>query len=395
MPHFSWRGVTITGAFKRGTLFAVSPDHVDQLLLRRGIACTYIKSRKSFLVMRRIQYADQSALLHQLATLLHAGILVPDAFLLIAEYSTHPALQEYMYQSAEALKAGKSLRDALSHNSPFNTLIMHLLHIGHESGDLVKAVEVAAHYVEMQKTFYAQVRNALFMPCITGLFVIALIWSMFAFLLPHIATIFTSFQNELPPTTQILMRMSEYARNVYVIGGLFFSIMLLILLCIYIKRSSRLFDVYTLKIPCIGNLLRERLVVISLRSLASLVRSGMRLHAALEIVHDSISHHVLKEDLAHISTEVASGASLSDACISASGNIFSSETVAMMRIGEETNALAEMLETSAQTRQEYLSKQLARLSMLIQPILIVILALVVMMLIIAIYLPIMNLADLV
>lgn len=395
MPHFSWRGVTITGTIKRGVLFAASIHHVDELLLRRGIACISCSKKKRQLLVRRITYRDQVTLLKQLATLLRAGILVPDALGLVAEYVVHPGLQEYVYQSAERLKSGQSLGQALNPTSPFNSLVMQLLHIGNESGDLIQTIEIAADYIDTQRLFYAQLRAALLMPLITCIFVIGLIWAMFAFLLPSIASIFSSFNNQLPYTTEILLRISDIVRNPYV--GISFSIIILIggVIIWLVKRSMIIIDSFLLKMPYIGTIMRERLIVLSLRSLSSLLRSGMRLHAALEILSESVVHNVLKKDLIHIAHEVISGASLSDACASAHGGIFLPDIISMIRIGEESNAVSDMLEVCASSYHERLCRRLTKIATLMQPCLIIVLGLVIALLVMAVYAPIMQLADLI
>jgi general secretion pathway protein F len=398
MPQFKWHGVTLTGSVQRGVTCALSIEQLDEQLIRRGIAPLSITERRHWFIHKKsISYAQQVALFNQLSVLLYAGIRVPEAFMLVAQHSDHVFMQEYVYYLGSTLQRGASLGDALhDRKSLFSPMVVALLSVGYESGQLAKAIEAVAKYLETMHYFYGKMRAALLMPLITAVFVVVLIVGIFVFLVPYLSSLFASFNTKLPATTQTILRVSTALRSWYsvvIIGACIVGLMSTWQL---LKRSVRLklwWDTFIVHIPFVGLMYGEWQLMTYIRALTCLLEGGMTVHQALGVVHRMTGCSLLSADAAFIADAVGGGASLSSAFAATTSGIFKPDLIAMVLVGEESNKMMDLLNTIAQTYHERLAARLHKIAALMQPMVVVMLGLVVMVLIVAVYMPIMQMAH--
>jgi type II secretory pathway component PulF len=397
MPRFSWRGVTLDGSMHRGTTCAISAEKLDEQLLQRGIAATSVTESKSWFVRKSVSYADQVALFAQLATLLEAGVRVPDAFILVAQYSEHAYLQEYVHDIGTTLQYGSSLGDALEQNrAPFSDMVVSLLSVGYESGQLAQAIAALAKYLETVRRFYGQMRAALLMPLITLLFVVCLIVGIFVGIVPYLSGLFASFNVPLPASTQTMLTISAAMRTWYMLLFLACGGILIIGFWQYAKRSSRLklrFDQILARTPFIGKAFCEWQLITYMRALLCFLEGGMNIHQALGLVQRLTHKGILHADARFIADAVGGGATLSSALTATTSGIFKPDLVAMVLVGEESNSIIALLGTITTIYHERLTVRLNRITTLMQPLMVIILGLIVLILVVTVYMPIMQMAQ--
>ncbi len=396
MPYFKWRGVDITGTFRQGKLSARSPKHLDTLLFKRGVALLTSSPAYLFWFSRTIRLPLKIVWLRQLTVLVQSGILLPDALAIVADQLNHPVLQDVVHSIAESVCSGVPLHSAMQqHKRIVGPIVIQLMQVGQESGKLVDALDGAVLYLEMENDFYTKLRSALLMPLLAGLFLVGITLVIFGVIVPRFVDVFSSLQQDIPPLTQLMLRISLFIRS----WRLLFCIGIIVLLYWLMKRYFKtptgkgVRDRLLLRLPFIGSIIQQQLLAYTLQSLALLESSGIDLVLALRIVAHSIDNVVLKEQLDYLSYEVSSGKSLSEAMHGSAYSLFTDDVIAMVHIGQESGNISVLLEKSAQVYREKVSRQLYLFSIFLQPFLIIMLGIFVTMLIFAVYVPMVNLAH--
>lgn len=393
MPYFKWVGVDIAGTTKRGKQAAYSSQDLSEKLLRRGIALLHgnIVYAPSF--FWPINAKLKGDLFQQKAKLLRAGLLLPKVLEIAAQQSHNPIVYDMLLNVSRDIQHGIPFSKALEkHNKLCDPIVMVMLSAGHESGNVISAVENVALYFYKQHAFNKSVRSALAMPFLTLLFFIGISFFIFVFIIPRFADMFSSLQAELPPLTRSMIKLSDFIRSfamVYVVSGLgiiFFAVHY------YCKNGGKkVLDTVVAQIPFIGAVVWQYHMSQALQALSLLVNSGVTLVTALKVVSDSVDHSMVKSQLIALHDDVASGQLLSNAM--AMTAVFLPEIIALMYIGEETGILGQSLERAALVYNDRLDEQLRRFVFFLQPAVIILLGFLVTTLIFAVYLPIMQLSH--
>ncbi|HLW73255.1 MAG TPA: type II secretion system F family protein [Candidatus Babeliales bacterium] len=393
MPYFKWVGVDIVGATKKGKQAAHSSQDLSKKLLQQGIALLHSKSVYAPSFVWSINAKVKGDLFKQKAKLLHAGLLLPKVLEIAAQQSHNPLVHDMLFAISCDIQQGVPFAKALEkHNKLCDPIVMVMLTAGHESGNIINAVENVALYFHKQHAFNKSVRSALAMPFLTLLFFIGISLFIFVFIIPRFVDMFSSLQQELPALTRSMINISDFIRSssmIYVLG------VLAIICCVvhhYVRNAGKhVWDTVLVKIPFIGVVVWQYQMSQALQALSLLVGSGVTLVTGLKIVSDSVDHTMVKVQLADLHDDVAGGQLLSSAMVSSS--IFLPEIVALITIGEETGALGQSLEAAAQIYNDTLDQSLRRFVFFLQPIIIILLGFLVTTLIFAVYLPIMQLSH--
>lgn len=393
MPYFKWVGVDIVGATKKGKQAAHSSQDLSEKLLQQGIALLHSKSVYAPSFVWSINAKVKGDLFKQKAKLLHAGLLLPKVLEIAGQQSHNPLVHDMLFAISRDIQHGVPFAKALErHDKLCDPIVMVMLTAGHESGNIINAVENVALYFHKQHAFNKSVRSALAMPFLTLLFFIGISAFIFVFIIPRFADMFSSLQQELPALTRSMINISDFIRSssmIYVLG------VLAIMCCAvhyYVRNAGKkVWDTILVKIPFIGVIVWQYQMSQALQALSLLVSSGVTLVAGLKIVSDSVDHTMVKVQLADLHDDVAGGQLLSNAM--ASSSIFLPEIVALINIGEETGMLGQSLEAAAQIYNGTLEESLRRFVFFLQPIVIILLGFLVTTLICAVYLPIMQLSH--
>jgi type IV pilus assembly protein PilC len=393
MPYFKWIGVDIAGTTKRGKQTAYSSQDLSEQLLQRGIALLHDRTvyTPSFLWPITIKFKGD--LFQQKVKLLRAGLLLPKVLEIVAQQSHNPIVYDMLCNVSRDIQHGVSFAKALEkYNKLCDPIVMIMLIAGHESGNIINAMENVTFYFYKQHAFNKSVRSVLAMPFLTLLFFIGISFFIFVFIIPRFADMFSSLQQELPPLTCVMIQLSDFFCSfsmVYVLSGL--GIIFFVAYYYYRNASKKLCDNIVACFPFIGVVVWQYHMSQALQALSLLVNSGIILVTALKIVSDSVDHSTVKSQLAALYDDVASGQLLSNAM--AVMAVFLPEVIALIHIGEETGTLGESLERAALTYNDRLDEQLRRFVFFLQPAVIILLGFLVTTLIFAVYLPIMQLSH--
>jgi type II secretory pathway component PulF len=393
MPYFKWMGVDTVGTTKKGKQAAHSSQDLSERLLRQGIALLQCNTAYAPSFFWPITSQLKGNLFQQKAKLLRAGLMLPNVLTIAAQQSHNPFVYDMLFSISRDIQHGVPFAKALEkHTKLCDPIVMVMLVAGHESGNIISAVENVALYFHKQHAFNKSVRSALAMPFLTLLFFIGISGFIFVFIIPRFADMFSSLQQELPALTRSMIQVSDFIRSFSVIymvaalGIIFFAAHY------YCKNSGKkIWDNAVTKLPFIGPVVWQYQMSQALQALSLLINSGVTLVGALHIVSESVDHSLVKIQLAALHDDVAAGQLLSNAM--AIETIFLPEVIALISIGEETGTLGQSLESAALVYNDTLEEQLRRFVFFLQPTVIILLGLLVTTLIFAVYLPIIQLSH--
>ncbi len=395
MPYYRWRGVDITGQTKKGVLFARCPEHLDALLIKRQVALIKSKEKRQW-IPKSIRLKDKVHFFRQLSVLIDSGILVPDALAIVGDQLAHPQFQEIVHLVAIQVQEGETLSSALEqYPNVFNQITIQLIRAGEESGRMAQAFDAISGHIAATQDFYTRLRSMLLLPTITFMFFLAIVTIIFVVIMPRFIDIFASMQQEIPPLTKHLLAVSEFMRSPWmgVIIALFSLAMISLWRVTRWGKGRRMLDWFLIHLPIIGPILQQRFLAYTMQALAVLLDGGMPLVQALMVVRESIDNQIFRDQLLYLEADVSSGSSLSDAMMRHQAEIFTQDVIAMVEVGQESGRLATLLLKVGNAYYDRVSQQLSWLTVLLQPIIMILLGLLVAVLIFAVYGPIFTMSS--
>lgn len=395
MPYYHWKGVDVSGKSRRGRIFAATPIVLDSFLMKRDIALTsYKKISTKFLPA--IRQETVMYLFERLATLLRAGVLVPEALIILRDTMGHVCMQIVLENITQQVEQGMPLHKSLaSHPEIFDERMVQMVYIGQETGSLPIATEALATYLGTVLAFKAKIRSAAMVPLISFVFFVAVVAVVIVGIIPMFVSVLQSVNQPLPFVTRTLLGLSSFVRSWQGIATTAAMIILFVCGFKWLSRRSqakRFYDLIIIRIPFIKDILYDSQRAWFLDSLTLLVRGGLPVVPSLSIAERSCVNSKIFEYLSSVSKAVSVGVPLSVALEQCGGDLFSAETTAIIAIGENIGQLSAALEQTAAISRMRAARSITFLSTVIQPLLFMILGLLVTLLIVAVYAPIFTLS---
>lgn len=396
MPYYSWRGVDIFGEYKKGKMYARSPEYLDSQLFKREIALLQFRPSSWRWRYRAVSQELKIELFKQMATLIEGGVALPQALLVVAEQLHHPGMQEIIHELADMVDHGNSFSAALcKYAHAFDPISIQLIKAGEESSSLAEAMAQVAERLEMRQEFSRAARAAVVLPALTFGFFMAITLFLFTFIVPRFAELFASMNKNLPASTQLMLRISNFlcSWHAVIAAGLIGIAGYAVYAAARTKQGRELLDRAVLHIPILNMIVWYRFIAYFLASVALLLERGVQLVPALYVVAQSMDNVVFKNYVQVLAGKVNAGRSLSASLQEVSPAQFPIELIALVHVGENSGTLDILLKKAAVRYQNQVKRSLSRLTSLVQPILMIVLGLLVLLLIFAIYLPIIELSN--
>jgi type IV pilus assembly protein PilC len=329
----------------------------------------------------------------QMATLVAAGIPLIQALDILADQMDKEKFRQVLHKMHSDVQTGKSFSEAMQvHAKVFSALFIHMVRAGEMSGKLQEILDRVAHYFEKSSALQKKVKAAVMYPTAVSIMAFGITFFMLAFVIPKFATIFDGLGAKLPAPTQILISVSNYlAINWWwILAGLGGSIFMFRK---YITSPlGRLpWDSFTLRMPIFGTIILKVAVSKFARTLSTLLRSGVAILAALEIVSKTSGNARIEKVITDLMASVKRGESIAGPL--EKSEIFPSMVVRMIAIGEETGELEEMLTKIADFYDTQVDTAVTGLTSLIEPLIIGFLGIVIGGIVIALFLPILTLTQ--
>ncbi len=396
MPYYTWRGVDITARVHKGASFARSPQELEQLLFSRHIALLAQQPALRFLYRRSIPLRSKIALFKQLSTLLQAGLLVPKALQVVMMQGENVYLKEIMYAIYAEVQEGHSLAQALQkYPEVFSPVMIRMAAVGEQTGSLAPALSALADYLDSLNTFAKKIKAALFLPLITLGFFACIASIMLLVIVPKFYELFQGLGQTIPTTTQWLLTMSTIMRSWWMLPISIGTVVMIFgaLRAIKSAKTKPWLDANMLRLPFIGPIVRDMAIVHSTHSLAMLLDGGMHLVPALMVTAPIIGNIPMRTSFENVVNAVSAGAPLHTALEFYGEQFSQQELISLIAVGHETGNLGAMLAQISRIFQEKIERQLHIITLLIQPLLMLILGGLIMFVLVALYAPLFTMGH--
>ncbi|RLV58626.1 type II secretion system F family protein [Parashewanella curva] len=395
---FEWKGTNREGHKTQGELQASSVADVRVQLRNQGVMVKGVrkKSKSVFSGDKPIKPMDIAMITRQIATMLSAGVPLVTTIEMLAKGHEKPKMRTLLGTILNELQSGVPLSDALRpHSRYFDDLYVDLVAAGEHSGALDTVFDRIATYREKSEALKSKIKKAMFYPIAVIIVAIAVTIGLLLFVVPQFEEIFRGFGAELPAFTQMVLGISRWLQEwwwVFAIG-----IIAGIIAFVNAHRKSQKFrdqiDAYLLKIPLIGEILHKGAMARFARTLATTFAAGVPLIEGLESAAGASGNAVYRKALLKVRQEVMTGMQMNMALRTT--KLFPDMLVQMVMIGEESGALDDMLNKLANIYEMQVDDAVDGLSSLIEPILMVVIGGIVGALIVAMYLPIFQMGQVV
>ncbi len=394
--RFTFEGKNIeTERLVRGEVVAKDEEEARKKLQRRGIRPLRISKVKTAR-KRRITQEDITVFTRQLATMMKAGLPLMQAFEIVARGHSNPSMTEMLMQVRSDVEQGSALGKSFSkYPKYFDRFYCNLVSAGESGGVLESLLDKLAVYKEKTQAIKKKVKTALTYPIAIIVVAVALIFIMMMFVLPAFKEVYANMGAELPGLTQLVMNLSD----LFVDYGWIMIILLIAsafgLYKLHEKSPTfqKRIDALILRLPVFGTIVRKATIARWARTTSTLFAAGVPLVEVLDSVAGASGNILYEEATQDIRAKVTQGLSLTSSMQST--DMFPNMVIQMAAIGEESGSLDDMLNKAAEFYEDEVDNSVSRLSALMEPIIMVVLGSLIGILLIAMYLPLFNLGNVV
>lgn len=353
------------------------------------------RSRSIELFEPRVKSAAITVLTRQLATLVEAGLPLIRGLKILEQQESNRRLKRVLGEIAESIEGGSQLSEALAaHPKIFNRLYVNMVRAGEVGGALEVTLRRLAEFMEKAQRIKGKVKAAMFYPAAVLTVATAILGVMLVFVIPRFKAVFAGLTGgaPLPAFTTLVLNLSDFAKNHFIMAGMMLAAAgISFAVALRTKVGRLVFDHFKLKVPILGPVFRKASISRFARTLGTLLGSGVPVLQALTIVRETAGNVVVGNLVASVHDCVKEGENIT-APLRAS-NIFPPMIVGMVDIGEQTGALPDMLMKIADGCDEEVDNAVGAMTSVLEPIMIVFLAVVVGSLVIAMFLPILGLIN--
>jgi type IV pilus assembly protein PilC len=404
MAKYQYAARDVYGVLKRGVIEAASPAEAESTLQTQGFKDIEIKiietgkkekrSSNIKLFSKKVKEKDLAVFTRQLGAMISAGIGIADALEILAEQTPNPTLKDALYKVRDDVLSGQSLSKAMSKfPKVFPNFLINLIASAEESGNLDVILQRATVYYEKIAAIKRKLISASWYP--TAVLVIAtlIVLGILTFIVPTFAQMYSGMGAQLPFLTQLLIDLSNNLRT----NALYILIFVIAFFGInsYLYKTpagKRFYHRIMLKLPLLGQIFLKGAIAKFSRTFATLIAGGVPIIRALEIAAKTTGNVIVEEAIMKARNDVEQGKSLWS---SLDTKIFPPIFISMLKVGEETGRIDEMLDTIAEFFEDEVDRAVDGLLSTIEPLLMVFIGGIVGFIIIALYLPIFKMGELI
>ncbi len=398
MKKFKYKAMKNDGTKTTGEYEANSRDDVMEMITSNGyypLKVEEVIESASININRKIKVKEISIFCRQMYTMLDAGVPLINALNLMSTQVTNKHLVEIVKELEEDVRKGEMLSNSMrKFPEAFPTLLTSMVESGEASGNLDEMFLRMSTHFEKENKINNKVKAAMIYPIILAIVGVAALIVVMTFVMPTFVSLFDSSGAELPVATRMLIGISDFmAKHFIIVLGILIAIVVGIV--IFSKTESGIYFFAKLKItfPLIRDLNRKMIVSRFTRTLSTLLASGVSLVESLPIVSAVLNNVIAEDEVLKIRERVVKGEGLSTPIEDC--ELFPPMLSSMVRIGEESGALDDMLNKTADFYDEEVEQAIQTLTSMLEPIMIIIMGLVVGFMVIALMLPLYGSYDLV
>lgn len=400
MEVYVWEGRSRKGTIERGEIEAANEAAVRSILRRQQIQAIKIQVKPkdifkaiTLFKRRRVKEKDIVVFTRQFATMIDAGLPLVQCLEILASQQPNATFKEVLLKVKGDVEAGSTFAEALrKHPNIFNDLFCNLVAAGEAGGILDTILNRLANYIEKSMNLKKKVKGAMVYPATVLAIALIVAAGMLIFVIPVFQKMFADMGGTLPAFTQLVINLSELLRRYFVV--LIAALVLFVFLFrrYYRTESGReAVDNALLKIPVFGELIRKVAIAKFTRTLSTMLSSGVPILESLDIVAKTAGNKIIEKAILKTKLSIGEGKTIAEPL--AASNIFPPMVVQMISVGESTGALDSMLSKVADFYDDEVDAAVAALTSLLEPLLMVFLGGTIGGLVIAMYLPIFQMAS--
>lgn len=404
MPQFAYKAKKEDGSFVTGTLQAESERSALDSLGRMGVFPLEIESREEKgqaapagprRVARRIKADDRALFTRQLADLLKAGVAINRALATLAAQTSNRLLSQTIAEIGKEVSAGKALHEALARfPKVFPPLYISMVRAGETGGFLEDVLMRLALFIEKDQELRSRVTSALAYPILLTVIGAGAVGFLMVFFIPRFSEIFRKMGDNLPVTTQIVMSVSSFFRDYWMLV----AVGVVLLLAVGSQLTStlvgrRFLDRLKVRLPLFGEIVRKNAISRFARTLGTLLKSGVPILQGLAISREAMGNVVLMDDIDEASAGVKQGRSLAE--ILRHSRYFPPMVIDMIAVGEEGGNLEEVLINVADSYDLQVERAIRVFVTLFEPALLLVMAALVGFIVISMLLPVFTLSSMI
>ena len=402
MDVYVWEGRSRKGTIERGEIEAANEATVRQHLRRQQIQAIKIQTKpkdilKGFTLFRKrkIKEKDIVVFTRQFATMIDAGLPLVQCLEILSSQQDNPTFKEILLKVKGDVEAGSTFADALrKHPRVFNDLFCNLAAAGEAGGVLDTILNRLASYIEKAMNLKKKVKGAMVYPAVVFFIALIVVSALLIFVIPVFQKMFADMGGTLPAFTQLVINLSEFVRRYFLVLVAIFIAFIFAFRRYYRTEAGRtLVDDYILRVPVLGDLIKKVAIAKFTRTLSTMLSSGVPIMEGLEIVARTSGNKTIEKAVLQTKTSIGEGKTIAEP-LGASG-IFPPMVVQMISVGESTGALDSMLSKIADFFDDEVDAAVAALTSLLEPLLMVFLGVTIGALVVAMYLPIFQMASIV
>ena len=400
MAEFNYVAVNKQGKREKGIIEAVDEQDLKKKLRLKGlILVNSIKSTKSqrkskgFKFQSSVNSYDLTLITRQMATMLESGIALLRVISIIEKQAEKPKLKEMFSQIKNDVSQGQTLSSALAKNPKyFDKLYVSMVKAGEASGSLDVVLVRLAKSKEDSEELKGRVKGAMIYPVIVIVVSFTIVYGLMSFVVPRFVEMFAGAGMEMPALTQVVINISAVMAKFWhvilgaVVGGIF-----LLIKTVKSPKGKEKFDKFILKIPMIGSLLRKVAVARFTRTMATLLSSGVPILLAFDIASETSGNTVISKAVVLARNSIKEGNTIAKP-LEQSGE-FPVMVTQMIEVGEESGTITEMLNKISDFMETDIKQGIQGLVAAMEPLAIVIMAVLVGTIVIALFLPLFSISD--
>ena len=400
MPTYIYIAKDGSGHSIHGKEFASNAQQLKAKLARNNLFIISMEeqkiARRLGLFQKKVNTETLVILCKQLATMLKGGVPLIRAVDSISSELKNPVLQEALSEMNHHIKGGESLSGSLSKfPNIFSTLFIAMVEAGEKSGSLEAMLERLSAYLQARDRLNKKIMAALVYPAFIIFFFLLAMAVFTLFLIPRFKGMYAGFGAQLPALTRIVFGISDVViHNLFV----FIIAMSIVVFCIYkyffrTKKGRRIFDKFSLKVPLFGDFLKNASLSKFSRTLSALLGHGIPIAQAVELVGKTSGNLIIEEVSIKVKNIILDGGSIPEAMKKV--DIFPPLMIQMISVGVESGSLPELLDKTADFYEDRVDGFVAVLTSMMEPVLIGVLGVAVGVMVVALYLPIFKLSQVV
>ncbi len=399
VPVFDYEAIDQSGKSKRGNLEGNDEEAVKHALKVQGLVPIHVTEQTlltkdiDIAIGKRVSSKELAIFCRQFHCIINAGVTIVGALEMLYEQSENHYLAKGIREVQTAVEKGESLADGMRRQPKvFPDILINMVEAGEASGSLDIAFERMTIHFEKSDTLKSTVKNAMIYPIVVIVVAIAVVIVMMVKVVPSFLDMFEEVDGELPAITIMVINVSHFITD----NGLLlicFAVLMGVLFGIYKSSDKGKYQLsqLVLKLPLFGKLVRKSASATFTRTLSTLLASGISLIDAVEISSNVVENEVFKETLLQAKDEVERGVALSEP-LEASGQ-FPPMVYRMIRIGEETGNMESMLDKVADFYEEDVKNATQAIVTIMEPVIIIVLALIVGTIMLAVLSPMFSLYN--